>query len=727
MDWSLCILCQDPEESEPLKCPLNAPGKGDKSIPYQTFLDRVRCFKELDVLPLPLTHFPANIEVQDLVQNKAKWHKICHLKFGQEKLEKARKRNATDTEAECSNRSEPKRFCPPRHSLDKEKCIFCEESSGKLHQFSTLEADSSIRAIAKDLENMSLLAKIEGGDLIALESKYHLSCLTSLRNRHRSYLRETGENSGALIQEKKIMARAFAEVLAHIEALVTEGNVLFKFSELRALYERRLRFFGIPKEINKVRFKEQILSHFPEAQAQSDGKNGFLVFEKGMQQIMKNATNSSFEDDAITLSKAARIIREDILNSNVAEFNGSFNADCQQQSVPTNVKYFVSMLLNGCTIEDQDSQSCLTISQMIVFNCKKRLSKGSHYHSRKFEPPLPLYVGLKIHTQTRSKKLVSEMYHLGLSVSYDRILELENHIASSLCHSADEIGLVCPHQLRHGLFTIGALDNLDHNPSSSTSKESFHGTGISLFQFPTTCNEGILQAPINIDSTTKKLLKLPDSYTVVPAVVMKKESTAVPFSSIDSQLSSCSHFNEAVQTEHAWLKHAMEALSKTKTDGEESISWAAYHASSCKVEVNCSSISQLMPLFNEHAASAAMIKHGISVQTEAIQFLNPGQIPVIAFDAPLFAIAKLVQWNWPDKYGENKCVAMMGGLHIEMAFWNTVGDYLEGSGWVSVLTQSGVALSGTAELFKRFSSHENENCSPSECTSFSSYCKKGLF
>jgi len=192
---------------------------------------------------------------------------------------------------------------------------------------------------------------------------------------------------------------------------------------------------------------------------------------------------------------------------------------------------------------------------------------------------------------------------------------------------------------------------------------------------------------------------LPDSYTVVPAVVMKKESTAVPFSSIDSQLSSCSHFNEAVQTEHAWLKHAMEALSKTKTDGEESISWAAYHASSCKVEVNCSSISQLMPLFNEHAASAAMIKHGISVQTEAIQFLNPGQIPVIAFDAPLFAIAKLVQWNWPDKYGENKCVAMMGGLHIEMAFWNTVGDYLEGSGWVSVLTQSGVALSGTAESF----------------------------
>ena len=29
------------------------------------------------------------------------------------------------------------------------------------------------------------------------------------------------------------------------------------------------------------------------------------------------------------------------------------------------------------------------------------------------------------------------------------------------------------------------LNNLDHNPSSSTAKDSFHGTGISIFQFHT--------------------------------------------------------------------------------------------------------------------------------------------------------------------------------------------------------------------------------------------------
>ena len=42
---------------------------------------------------------------------------------------------------------------------------------------------------------------------------------------------------------------------------------------------------------------------------------------------------------------------------------------------------------------------------------------------------------------------------------------------------------------------------------------------------------------------------------------------------------------------------------------------------------------------------------------------------------------------------------MLGGLHTEMAVWNTLGDYLEDSGWTAALTQAGVASSGTADSF----------------------------
>ena len=42
---------------------------------------------------------------------------------------------------------------------------------------------------------------------------------------------------------------------------------------------------------------------------------------------------------------------------------------------------------------------------------------------------------------------------------------------------------------------------------------------------------------------------------------------------------------------------------------------------------------------------------------------------------------------------------MLGGLHIDMALWSTLGDILQSSGWTSALTESGVASSGTADSF----------------------------
>lgn len=122
MDWSLCVVCQQ-QISEALKYPLNAPGKGDKSVPYQTFLDRVANFKELEIFHFPLTHLPENVTVKDFVENKVKCHKSCYTKFSQDKLERARKRNVTETKLEPSSSCCTKRICPPHHSLDKEKCI----------------------------------------------------------------------------------------------------------------------------------------------------------------------------------------------------------------------------------------------------------------------------------------------------------------------------------------------------------------------------------------------------------------------------------------------------------------------------------------------------------------------------------------------------------------------------------------------------------------------------
>ena len=80
-----------------------------------------------------------------------------------------------------------------------------------------------------------------------------------------------------------------------------------------------------------------------------------------------------------------------------------------------------------------------------------------------------------------------------------------------------------------------------------------------------------------------------------------------------------------------------------------------------------------------------MIRHAMDVVKVAINELNPRQIPVITLDQPLYAIVKEVQWNWPDTFGEDLFVVMLGALHTEMAAWKRAGNWLRGSGWTQVL------------------------------------------
>ena len=91
------------------------------------------------------------------------------------------------------------------------------------------------------------------------------------------------------------------------------------------------------------------------------------------------------------------------------------------------------------------------------------------------------------------------IYSLGLSISYERVLEIENVTADGIFEQFKADGVVCPVNLRKNLFTAAAYDNIDHNPSSTTAKDAFHGTGVSVFQHPDD----------NFDQEREKYLSLP--------------------------------------------------------------------------------------------------------------------------------------------------------------------------------------------------------------------------
>lgn len=115
--------------------------------------------------------------------------------------------------------------------------------------------------------------------------------------------------------------------------------------------------------------------------------------------------------------------------------------------------------------------------------------------------------------------------------------------------------------------------------------------------------------------------------------------------------------------DESWMAHvARELQQDTLADGEV-ITWSGYNCSlmsddSIKPKV----VIGVLPLFRDKAATPSMMKHAMHLAVQDTEFLNPGQSSVLGADQPLFAIAKQLQWAFPDTVGEDRLVIMMGAL-----------------------------------------------------------------
>lgn len=107
------------------------------------------------------------------------------------------------------------------------------------------------------------------------------------------------------------------------------------------------------------------------------------------------------------------------------------------------------------SVNDEEHSVALTLAQLIKYNSTKRMrsSKAEYLrHSRAQETPFPIYLGLKMHEQSRKRELVDMLHESGLSISYDRVLSISTDVGNKICYSYHKYG-VCPPTLREGLFT----------------------------------------------------------------------------------------------------------------------------------------------------------------------------------------------------------------------------------------------------------------------------------
>ena len=704
-DWSKCCLCQQEKNNETLISPLSTFQRKQDYAGYINIARNVPLFHALNDMPIALD--PSRLDEGEgientLIRNGAKYHQSCRFLFNNTKLERAKQRRAVpSTSGENDDQPRTKR----RKSADipKVECFFCEEEDdiSNMQEGMTERLNEHLNQCARTLNDGKLLAKLSAGDVVALEIKYHLRCLQKLYNAERAYLNSLEKADGS-DPGKDLYPVAFSELLIYImDSKITNTDaapVVFRLADLASLYKLRLEQLGVDSPcVHSTRLKEQLLARIPELEAHKKGRDVILAFKADIGPVLHEASQYT---NAIHLSKAADILRKEMLQHKT-RFNSELKDGFGEEAVPPALLQFVCSIEHGVDIKAHlaygTAKSDLAIAQLLQFNCHSKQREGSttHRHSKDRETPFAVYVGLKVYAKTRKRELIDKLHENGLSISYDRVLEITGKLGETVIQQYVEEDVVCPPVLRKGLFTTAAVDNIDHNPTATTATTSFHGTSISMFQHPCKENRGEERySPEIADSKTRKVPELPEHYTNIAPAYFKKNPT--PTLVDDVSLPDPSLFQRNIMIEYEWLEKVQET---TEVNDESNITWSAYHARQEKTSECKTSITSLLPLLRDQAHSIATIKHAMKKIREAVAFLNPGQTPVLAADQPLYALAKQIQWYWPDEYGEDKFVIMFGGLHIEMTVLKSIGSMLQDSGWTSALVEADVASSGTADSF----------------------------
>ena len=690
-DWNLCFICQK-NTPEPLREPASSVQL--RSVPekleacYINLINNIFELWECDDLPNLFaldnifrdSHVGKERRILELMKtNRVVWHNKCRSAVNQQKVDRAKRKaeGIVPCQSPIKTRRQSSRTigtsAEVKDSTD-QICFFCKNPDDKndLRKVSSLSLHDRVNEAARKIGDAELLAKMSGGDMIALNAMYHLKCLTNLYRKADAVDHSSEETYNCKIAK----AQAFQELADYIEEHRGSGVILM-MTDLKTLYENRLASLGYPDtQSHTTRLKQDILSLFSDITAHQKPPGCWeFVFKKDLYEVLHEMKDNT-TPDVRTLVRAARILRRDMLQKKQL-FTGSYTSTSEADSVTPLLRSFLHMMLDGTGIRQtvdapaSSEKIVSSLAQTIMFNSVGKRSdkpESGIRHHRERETPQPIMLAMKVHMKSGKANLVDTLAERGICVSYHRLRQLSTDIANAVISYWEQEGVVAPFQATKGVFTTGGVDNIDYNPSSTTSssKSVLHGSSISILQhFSSNEAEKKQTEILNTAQMGQSTVRtLPVSYTMMDDVSFPKDETAhVPAlhsNKTQPVPSSSRSLQQVLQDGYQWLYHVNGHV-EDKLARDDWISWAAYHAAKSSPPSFISK-SYMLPLFTESSNSPITIFHCMKTIKRAIEYLNPGQTPVMVADQPLFTLAKRLQWKYPaETIAEDKYVAHAWG------------------------------------------------------------------
>ena len=324
--------------------------------------------------------------------------------------------------------------------------------------------------------------------------------------------------------------------MIYIEETLQEGNtevaLFIKLSTARKYYQSCLIVLNAEfTTVSSTRLKERILSLNKNLEATSGKKEVCISYKDDLAGALEYTREHSTDKNATHLSKAAKIIRKEMLEM-TQDFNGTFAENCPLNFVPQSLLSMIYMLIGSARNEGGDEifKPAMSIAQLIQLNSAlKRTNSTSHRYSSEKETPLSIYIAFLVHSETRSRVLIDKIHDHGLCISYHCMLTLSTSIGNTVCSQFERDNIVSPSILRLHLFTTHTVDSVGHNPSSRSAKDSFHGTAITTTQHLEHVGDGNQRQiyPFQKSKGYYTLRKLPTDYTAIKPFVLKTNDVYV--------------------------------------------------------------------------------------------------------------------------------------------------------------------------------------------------------
>ncbi|KAK3910021.1 Microtubule-associated protein VP7 [Frankliniella fusca] len=696
LDWQKCFNCQTKINGEELVNPQNIKRLSTEDA-YSSLAKNLEGFANFHKLPEDV-----NLKVlqgdflkleESLRKNGAVYHKKCSLKFNSTKLDRIK----------CQKRSpDQENIVPPspaktRKSLnlspyEKDTCLFCGLGNSRVWPLSKIQEHGSkaIQKCAVILRDSKILTMCERG---LREMMYHKKCYSNYLNRIRSQQKENSTESCAQSQAHGVV---LARLISHMHEVRIDSPVsqppAFKMSQLARIYGAEMEELGVSCDVHSTRLRERLLQECPELE--STGKCGqdiLIACRRDIDWTIRDSCRRDYDDEGCFLSRSADIIRKDLFS----------DSQKGHREPPISLKYLCKMILQGPALRSEEQteedfdQIVNSMADLMAYHAVKKVQGNGKFrrHNSRQDTPTPVYVATKLYGETRKKDLV-EIYHsIGLSISYDRLQIFLDEAAEKTSLRYMTQGVVCPEPIGRKRFVTAAADNLDHNPSSTTARSAYHGTAISIMQHPIPDISGEVNDTVSPEGMPVAVTRRGAKFALPLNYENVKESYLDPRGGKCPAIAPCAR-NDSVMPfalEKGWLEACRSA--------EHCTTWSDFHSESDKRKPEGKEFStqvSVLPLFHEKAPTMSMMEHAMKVVQAAVKYLNPGQIPVMTVDQPLYALCKSAQWQVND-LDEQSFFVMFGAMHIELAALRVLGQWLNESGWVDALLESGVATEGRAK------------------------------